>query len=1331
MVIDLGRQPNLSSDTELDPGIKMTRAWFGQGVPRLEVCELALASEPTAAVMRRAWERRRNRRPVPVIVFVEHDGAVRICGPEGSPAPICEVSLVIAQDILAQALELPASDVVPGFLALLARSQGSGGIPGFRNRQLLSTHYLAEVLPTREPAEWKAFQVKARLLRRGQGRELLKGLGFTIQESAPREFLLLSGERPVALAHVYPAGTSLDRIRPTEGSPPAAQLVSRARARGVERGLLVAGPVIRLYTTRPDEEFEESVAPAAYIEVETRLLPDERLGLLWACFSAEALDRDGSLEMVMERSRRYAIGLRERFKERVYGEVVPRLVKGLGAAADVVAPDILYRSTLALLFRLLFVLYAEDRNLLPLGNPYYRQHSLTARLDHVRRVREGDGRGFDGRATDLWDDLVRIFGAIREGHHEWGVPPYDGGLFEDDDLSHPEGGFLAHVKVPNAVIGPALYDLAIDRGPDGIGKVDFGDLGVRHLGTIYEGLLSYQVAVATQNMTVDPRDPEQLYRPASSGEEVKVARGDAYMLSPKGGRKATGSYYTPAFVVDRLVERAMMPALERHLGTLRALADDKAAERLFDFKVCDPAMGSGHFLVQALDGVTESIASYLVERRLPRVIAELDRARAQITAIGREYGAEGLGDTASDVDLIRRLVLKRCIYGVDLNPMAVELSHLSLWLHAFVPGLPLSYLGHTLRNGNSLVGVAGPELEAQIEHEGLFAGGLKAAVSDALDDARSIGGIPDLELGEVAESRRRQAALEAKTASLRDALNLYSASCFAGGVPRRELVSVLDDLLAGKLTNPWRGQAESAEAFADEQRVFHWQLEFPEVFLRESGGFDAVLANPPWEEVTVEELGFFVRYLPGLKSERSQAEQQRRIKALSRSHPELRERYEVEVRSTGELRTYLAANYVLTQSGDPDLYKAFAERFLQVCRVGGSIGVVLPRAAFSADGTAPFRERLFSSCTEVQLDFLLNNRQWVFSDVHPQYTFTLAVARVGGAGTDTVVSTAGPASDRIWFDRLDQERIDWKASELRLLSPGMEVPLIPGRAAGELFHRLCSNHPPFAAASGGFKPVPWAELHMTKDRKSGLLRETGAGWPAYGGDSFDLWNPYHMKPPFVVPHIEGLEYLHKKRRRSTVWSSFPPSVRNSPKSLPQHRARVLFRDVTNRTNSRTVIACLVPPRVFAVNSAPSLIFPLGDDHDVAYVLGVMCSLPFDWLARRRVETHVNYFILESLPMPRPGRADPVRERVVALAGRLSCPDDRFSDWARSVDVEVGPLDPETKLDLIAELDVAVAQLYGLSSDDLKLMFDDFPETEEGISTQRRRMVMEKMKAVVR
>ena len=219
-------------------------------------------------------------------------------------------------------------------------------------------------------------------------------------------------------------------------------------------------------------------------------------------------------------------------------------------------------------------------------------------------------------------------------------------------------------------------------------------------------------------------------------------------------------------------------------------------------------------------------------------------------------------------------------------------------------------------------------------------------------------------------------------------------------------------------------------------------------------------------------------------------------------------------------------------------------------------------------------------------------------------------------------------------------------------------------------------------------------------------------WPIYKGASFNLWTPdtgsyYAWADPEPV-----LDFLYHKRLRAgnnsrSAHSEFTNQYLLDRKTLPCFRPRIAFRDVTNRTNQRTVIACLIPPRVFITGKGPYFLWPHGDEKDQAFLLGVLSSLPLDWYARRFVEISVALFLMNSFPIPRPARGSEVWQRVVQLAGRLACPDDRFANWANKVEVTCGPMDEDEKDDHIHELDAVVAHLYGLSEAQLVHIFETF------------------------
>lgn len=225
-----------------------------------------------------------------------------------------------------------------------------------------------------------------------------------------------------------------------------------------------------------------------------------------------------------------------------------------------------------------------------------------------------------------------------------------------------------------------------------------------------------------------------------------------------------------------------------------------------------------------------------------------------------------------------------------------------------------------------------------------------------------------------------------------------------------------------------------------------------------------------------------------------------------------------------------------------------------------------------------------------------------------------------------------------------------------------------------------------------------------------VAKRPDSHWPVYKGESFDIWNPdtgvyYAWADP--EPVFQWLQRKRMKAPKRSAHREFSVEHRRNRATLPCLKPRIAFRDVTDRTNRRTVIACLLPPNVFATNLAPYFLWPRGNERDQSFLLGVLCSIPLDWYARRLVENHLTFFTINPFPIPRPGRDDARWRRVVALAGRLACPDDRFAGWAEAVGVAHGPLDAGEKDDMICELDAIAAHLYGLTERQLVHIFETF------------------------
>jgi hypothetical protein len=663
---------------------------------------------------------------------------------------------------------------------------------------------------------------------------------------------------------------------------------------------------------------------------------------------------------------------------------------------------------------------------------------------------------------------------------------------------------------------------------------------------------------------------------------------------------------------------------------------------------------------------------------------------------GEAYGVE-----VEDVALLRRLVLKRCLYGVDLSPMGAEIAKVSLWLASFVPGLALSYLDHNVRVGNSLLGaVSADQVREAGERDGQigFVGqAVRDAVAGGARAAAELQAVSDRTPEEVAESADAERRVEERVAGARTLLDLWVADALGLGGASEEL-----DRRAQHIADR-RGAAVAEEAadLAAEHGALHWPLEMPEVFAGERPGFDAVVGNPPWEEVTVEELAFYARYRPGL---RALAERERRteLAALIERRPELEERLVAEQDRVAALRDFFAADTGYEGgAGDPDLYKYFCQRYRGLLRGGGALGVVLPRSALAAKGSTDFRRWLFEGSTVRRLDFLLNRGRWAF-DAEPRYTVALVAADAEPPPADHAIAVAGVADSVEAFAR--QSEGPGLALPPEALGPAREVPLLPSQDAADLLARLREGGP-FPRGTGRWRCFPAREFDETNDRA--LWASGRGGWELWKGGSFYQYEPDGIDARRCPASEAALAKARKRRpgSGSLLAAEVPVTERAAAVTAEVGRARVAFRDVSRATDSRTLVACLVPPRTFLSNTAPYLAFVDGTDRDRAACLGLLNSLCLDWQARRFVETHVNFFVLEGLRLPALTGAD--CEAIARAAARLSCPDERFAEFAAATGVEHGPLAEEEHERLRVEIDALVARAYGLDAAALEVVLADF------------------------
>ena len=1268
----------------------------------------------------RLWEARKGRQPYAVVALAPSDDPdkVLVAGPQFA-RPIRQLLAHRVFDLLEQSRTRAPREAAAFLTGEFSRLEDAV-VPGLRVKDLLTPHFLRERLPQAPNARHLPDVVKS--VTRPQSlswRSVFQALGYQVQPLQPRGYLLRVDNAPIAVVHALNDPSLFSRLT-DNGELPEGMVLADCEKQGAHWGILAAGTRYRLFQRNPP------IGPATgqYLEIDLAELESRRrwyLGLL----APQSLQENGWLTAWIQEARDFGQKLRQGLQERLIKDALPNLARGLGEYLESEGADLSDRkhlqrieeAALTLVFRFMFLLHTEARGYLPIGSAAYRPHSASQLADDSR-----PGRGpFDRRSTQRWDRLGTLVRMVRTGDTSAGVPAYNGSLFAA--AGFPGSDLLERAEITDIYMAPVLSAIAFEHDRPQASGLDYAGLQIGHLGAIYEALLTLRLTRAPEDLAYDAR--RDIYRPLRAGEQPEVTKADLYYQAQAGGRKAGGVFYTRHEFVDHLLQHSLRPALDDHLEDVGKLArrDPSAAgRRLFDFSVVDPAMGSAHFLTAALDMLGDRIEIFLAE------VGGLPGIESRFKELRQDSGP--VVHQAEDGDLLRRLILKRCIYGVDLSPMAVEVANVTLWLASFVPGLALSYLGSNLKCGNALIGVADPAVVGS-DSPMLTGQAVENAMRLATRLQREQAAIPDRTPDEVEQSQEMGVRRDEATAALRRVFDLWTAHPLGMDGARHTLETNATKLVEGDpdTTDTLQPELAAAAALAARYRFFHWPLQFPSIFHRERPGFDVVVGNPPWNEITIEELAFYALRDPGLRGLPNLGDRRERIAELDEQNPSWREEFETEQAKLATVREFFSetGGYQLQGVGDRDLYQLFCERYSHLVRQGGQLGVVLPRTAFLAQGARRFRQWLFAHNSLRRIDLLLNNRRWAFT-IHPQYTIALLTGQRRKPTEQAAFQVTGPSANLNEFLQVaNGQGVSIPASSL---GSAHVVPLLPSQMHADVLAKLRrgvqfdalkdpENRKFSKASAAASHATPYRELDETQQR---TLFSHAQGIPVWKGRSFDQYEPHGNEPAGNSEWNEVLTFVQTKRMRSPVFRRmFSKDYLADPNTHPINHCRIAFRDVTNRTNSRTVIACLIPPRTPLTNKAPYLIFAGWGTIEQSNVLAILNSAAFDWISRRYVETNLNYFILNMLTFP-PPESTPW-QNLGKSAARLSCVDDRFAEFAAEAGVDCGPLSDAQRHDLRAEIDALVARAYSLTEDELRFIFTDF--TENAVPPAYRQQVLEK------
>jgi hypothetical protein len=955
-----------------------------------------------------------------------------------------------------------------------------------------------------------------------------------------------------------------------------------------------------------------------------------------------------------------------------------------------------HEELLRLVYRFLFLFTAEDRELLfaqevgkedPRRQIYREGYSL-GRLRELALKRSA----YEGNYGDLWQLQRLVFQQLSISSSPLGLPGL-GGLFDTKQCPN-----LQACELDNRYLLRAIKAIGWFEAGGTLTRVNYRDLNTEELGSVYEGLLELHPQV------------EQV------GSRMQLSYGAA----AGSDRKTTGSYYTPDALVKLLIESALLPVIQERLSNAETI--EAKIDALLAIRVLDPACGSGHFLLAA-------------GRRLA---LELARLRA-----GDDEPSEALRQQCL------REVVAQCLYGVDKNPMAVELCKVALWIEAIDPGKPLSFLDAHIQCGDSLVGVFDPKvLEQGIPDEAYkqltgddktvcsslkkenasyrktsrTGGGLQGSFNLAAMPTRSPGqsrlqaieAMPETSLPETAAKQAAYGDWLQATGSDAETLvaNLYTAAFFLpktadtrAQVPTTEH---LLKLLGGQAITEAMEQA--VQQAARNFRFLHWHLRFGEVIA--AGGFDCVLGNPPWEMVQVDPQEWFASRNSQISIAKTSAIRSNLIGELASSDTALFREYELAVAANNGSQGFFhsSGRFPNSSVGRLNLAYLFTEAVMNIVSRDGRAGMIVP----SGISTDSFTQALFRAIVESGLVSLYSfeNEDFIFSNVHHSFRFSLL----------TLGKTTNPSF--AFFLRKPDDIVrpgkifSMSNNDFDIINPNTKnCPVFRSQQDYALAKRIYSSTPVLVNDEDPVNGNHWMTSFMLMfmmNTDSHLFRsEPSTGLcPLYEGKMIHQydhrWATYEQDGSTRdVSESEKVDHDYEGISRHWVDRALV-EVKLKSKQW-NYKWLIGWRDVTSAHVLRTFIASVVPATAAGNNLPLMLTGKLDDNRLYAALLANLNSLSLDFVARMKTGgNHLNFYIVKQLPVIAPKTyTDSHLEFILPRVLELTYTAHDLKPWAEDLGYDGSPFifDPERRSLLRAELDAYYAHLYGLNRDELRYILD--------------------------
>ncbi|WP_215539747.1 class I SAM-dependent DNA methyltransferase [Borreliella bavariensis] len=909
--------------------------------------------------------------------------------------------------------------------------------------------------------------------------------------------------------------------------------------------------------------------------------------------------------------------------------------------------------------------------------------------------------------------IITIFNLLDKGSDAIKFPIFNGGLFAEDKVKYLNNESLLSISELEEILVKILF--FEEKNIKDEKFIEYSKLDPKSFGELYETLLEYDLRIADTTVHRIVEDGFYLIRTEEELENKKVNKvatyykGNIYLTSRSLDRKKSGAYYTP----DDLTDFMVISSIEEQLKTRSPL----------DIKIIDNSCGSGHFLISCLDYLTEKVWYEL--DKFKDVKKELDKEYRAILKESEEYDVQ---DSISKELVLKRMLLKKCIYGVDINPISVEITMLSLWINTFIFGTPLSFIEHHIKVGNALIGYTKDEFFDITKNKfesgfSLFKKRIKEITTILENNYQKIKGINDTTKEDIEKSKKIYKEYEENKDidNLRiifSLIKLYSLSFDKSlNIEFSDIsavISLIENILGNKTSSKDKEKIEKIRKVSSYYKFFHYGIEFPDI----EEGCDIVIGNPPWEKTKFNESEFFSKHIPSYRKLSIKEQNNIKQEMLRKDTHPLNIEYNEEKNSITAINNIYKFDFKdFSSGGDPNLFRYFVAFNLKLIKPGGNLTYLTPSSLWSEYSSRELRKHIFNNY-KLNYIYQFENKKR-FKDVHSSFKF--AIFQISNIKVSTssfkakfMIQSSDNILKEITRDLKDNkdnayQGIELKIDQIKKLSPIQESIIeIKNNEEFNLIRKMFNS---FSVLSKEYIDFGLG-LNLTIHKS--LYKE-------YNNENFIF-----LYSGANIHQFDSRFFKDKSAKENSklLWIDKEELSKILSKDSQHQTERILYRDIASNTNERTMISTLSPKNCYCVSSLyinyekkPISIYKK------LFIISIFNSLPFDFLLRRFVNMHVQKPCLYQCPMPQP-------EEKEILSNSL------YLNLAKNTSLLITKNDPENfkyllylehfglnkeKVDKILNLDTKdeffkekenennfiVASLYSLTKEDFRVLLNDF------------------------